>query len=255
MVLRVLSEFFVDQPEILDDGADGMRTHTLDRRVLLQQREHFEQGRGLTHEDLIVQRFEVAVANLKARVERLGRRTLIEDRLAEELQQQFVQQRHVHHGAVVTLHELLDREREGGIFVTEDAREFHLMVKQQPILAPPGDAVQRKAHFPKKRLGALQATQFSGRQKAEIDEIIEGIGTEVPLGDPSNGLDVAQAAGAGFDVGLEVVGRVVRLEMTLVLFAYLRVEELAHRPDRRRRECGAHAGHQRFRSSEMTCFD
>ena len=120
------------------------------------------------------------------------------------------------------------------------------MIEQQPIFATTGDAVQREAHFPKKRLGALQAAQFGGREEAEIDEIIERIGAEVTFGDPGDGLDIAQAARARLDVGLEVVGRVVRLEVALVLLSNLRVEELTHRPDRRGGECGTHAGHQRF---------
>ena len=92
MVLWVLPELFVDQPEILDDGADGVCAHALDRRVLLQQGKHLEQRRRLAHEDLIVQRFQIAVANLKARIEWFGCRTLIEDGFAKELQEQLVQQ-------------------------------------------------------------------------------------------------------------------------------------------------------------------
>ena len=42
-----------------------------------------------------------------ARIERLRGRALIEDGLAKELQQQFVQQAHVHHRAVVALHHQL----------------------------------------------------------------------------------------------------------------------------------------------------
>ena len=80
--------------------------------------------------------------------------------------------------------------------------------------------------------------------RGELDKIIERIGPEVAFGDPGNGLDVAQAAWARFDVGLEVVGRVVGLEVTLVLLAHLRVEEFAYRPDRRWRQSRAHADHQ-----------
>lgn len=134
-----------------------MGAHALDRRVLLQQSKHLEQRRGLAYEDLIMQRFEIAIAHLEARIEWFRCRTLIEDGFAKQLQQQFVQQRDIHHGSVVALHELLDREREGGIFVAEDASELHLMIEQQPIFAPTGDAMQREAHLPKKRLGTLQA--------------------------------------------------------------------------------------------------
>lgn len=43
--------------------------------------------------------------------------------------------------------------------------------------------------------------------------------------------------------------------MTLVLLAHLRVEELAHRPNLLRRECGTHASHQRFGAGQTTRFD
>ena len=84
-------------------------------------------------------RLEGAVAHLEARVQRPRRLLLREDRLAEQLQQQFVEQAHVHDGAVVALHELLDRERVGGILVAEALRQLDLMIEQQPILVPPGE--------------------------------------------------------------------------------------------------------------------
>ena len=86
MVLRVLPKFFVDQPEIFDDGTNGVCAYALDRGVLLQEREYFKQCGRLSNEDLIVQRFEIAVANLKTRIEWFGCRALIEDGFAKELQ-------------------------------------------------------------------------------------------------------------------------------------------------------------------------
>ena len=178
-----------------------------------------------------MQRFEVAIGDLKARIERLRGRALIEDGLAKELQQQFVQQAHVHHRAVVALHQLFDREREGGILVAEDARELHLVIEQQSILAPPGDAVQRKAHAPEEGLRALQAAQLGRCQEALGRELIERLDAEVPLGHPGDRLDVAQAAGARLHVGLEVVRRIVGLGVPLVLLAYFGFEEVLHRPE------------------------
>ena len=119
VVARVLAELLVDEPQILVDGADGRGAHALDLGVLLQQHEDLEQRRRRAREQLLADRFEIVVAHLEARVQRARRRGLGEDGLAEQLQQQFVEQRDVHDRAVVALHELLDRERVGGVLVAE----------------------------------------------------------------------------------------------------------------------------------------
>ena len=53
-------------------------------------------------------------------------------------------------------------------------------------------------------------------------------------GDPEHGLQVAQAARALLDVGLEVVRRVVVLEVPLLLLERLRLVEVPRRPSPRR---------------------
>ena len=92
----------------------------------------------------------------KRGVERPRRLALAEDRLAEQLQQQLVEQAHVHDRAVVALHELLDREGVGGVLVAEDLRQLDLVIEQQPVLVPPGERVQPEAHLPQERLRLLR---------------------------------------------------------------------------------------------------
>ena len=167
-----------------------------------------------------------------------GGSSLGQDRLAKQLQQQLVEQPDVDDGAVVALHELLDRERVGGVLVAEAARELDLVIEQQPVLVPAGEHVQAEAHLPQERLRRVQPPQLRGREEAVRDQLIERVGAEVALGDPGDGLDVAQPAGAGLDVGLEVVGGVVGLEVPLLLLAHLGLEEFAHRPDAIGRERG-----------------
>ena len=242
VMARVLAELLVDQPQVARHRAHGRGAHAANLRVLLQEHEQLEQRRRGAREHLLAHRLERAVAHLEARIERTRRLALGEDRLAEQLQQQLVEQADVHDGAVVALHELLDRERVGGILVAEDLREADLVIEQQAILAPPGEDVQAEAHLPQEGLRLLAGGAAPPRrQKAVRDEPVERVGAEVALGDPGDGLDVAQPAGAGLDVGLEVVGGVVRLEVPLGLLAHLGLEELLHRPDalRARARCAS----------------
>ena len=120
-----------------------------------------------------------------------------QDRLAEQLQQQLVQQAHVHDRAVVALHELLDRERVGGVLVAEHLRAAGSgdRTAAGPRAGRSSD-VQAEAHLPQEGLRLLQAPQLRRREKAVRRQLIERVGAEVALGHPGDGLDVAQAARA-----------------------------------------------------------
>ncbi len=182
---------------------------------------------------------------------RYRRLALGQDGLAEQLQQHFVEQAHVHHGAVVLLHQLLDRQREARILVAEQLRELDLVVEQQPVLAPAGEHVQTEPHFPQERLAGLELAQFLARQESVRHQFIEGVGAEMPLRHPADGLDVAQSPGARFDVGLEVVGGVEIAVVALGLFLDLGLEKILRRPQPVGRERAAHAGEQRLGSGQQ----
>ena len=88
-----------------------------------------------------------------------------------------------------------------------------------------------------------------------LDEFIERIGAEVAFRNPADGLNVAQAAGAGFDVRFQVVRRVVILRMTCDLLSDFRFEELTHRPNLVHGNRAAHRFQQRFGTGEQArCF-
>ena len=67
------------------------------------------------------------------------------------------------------------------------------------------DSVQREAHLPQERLCLPQLAQLGIGEKTVTDQFIQGLGAEMPLGDPADRLDVAQAARAGLHVRFEVV--------------------------------------------------
>ncbi len=255
VVARVLAELLVDQPQVAPDRTDRIGAHAAQLRMLLQQHEQLEQGRRLACEQVGRAGFEIIVAHLELRGQCARRCVVGEYRLAEQLQQHLVQQLHVHHGAVVALHQLLDRQRVGGIFVAETVRELDLVVEQQPILVPPGEHVQAEAHLPQEGLRLLQAPQFRRRQEAMGHQFIERLRAEVAFRHPADGLDVAQSAGPGLHVGFEVVGGVVRLQVPLLLLAHFGGEEIAHRPDAIGRERRAHCRQQRGRAREPARFE
>ena len=93
------------------------------------------------------------------------------------------------------------------------------MIEQQPVLVSPGEDVQAEAHLPQEGLRLLQPSQLRRCQESVGRESVEALGAEVAFRDPGNGLNVAQPAGTGLDVGLEVVGGVVGLEVSLGLLA------------------------------------
>jgi hypothetical protein len=182
-------------------------------------------GRALEH--LVVLDLEEIVAHLEARVERAGRRLRVEqDGLLEQLQQHLVQPGEFLHRPVVLLHELLDREGEAGILVAEHLRQLDLVVEQQPVLAPPGDGVQRPADAPQEVLAGEQPAVLVVGEEALLGELVQAADAEVAARHPADHLDVAQAAGAALDVGLEVVGGVVVAVMAGGLLGALGLEEL-----------------------------
>ena len=217
--------------------------------------EQLQQRRRGAGEHFLADRFQRAVAYLEARIERPRRLALAQDGLAKQLQQQLIEQAHVHDGAVVALHELLDRERVGGVLVAEGLRQTQLVIEEQPILAPAVERVQPEAHLPQEGLGLLQAPQFRLGEEAVGHQAVERLGAEVALGHPGDGLDVAQAPGPGLDVGLEVVGGVIGLQVPLGLLAHLGLEELLHRPDALGRQGRTHRGEQLGAAGQQARLD
>ena len=83
-----------------------------------------------------------------------------------------------------------------------------------------------------------------GDRKPCVEQFVERAGVELALGHPRDGLDVAQAARAGFDVGLQVVGRVVGLGVPFLLLGHLGFEVGLDRPDALGRHGIAHLREQ-----------
>jgi hypothetical protein len=102
-----------------------------------------------------------------------------ENRLLELLQTHLVEPAQVHDGAVVALHELLDRQHVGGILVAKQLRDACLMIEQQAIFLAPGEQMQGKADAPEKLAALEQEAKLRCAQKAASDQVLETFAAEV----------------------------------------------------------------------------
>jgi len=213
--------------------------------------------RGLLLEHVVDARLDVAAAQLEAGIERQHRRflALTEDRFLEQLQQQVVETGQRLDAAVIQLHEVLDRLVVVGVHITEQRRQLDLMIEQQPVLVAAGDHVQGEAHPPQEILAGEQLVAFLLAEEAAVAQLVQGEGVEVALGDPGHGVDVAQAAGAFLDVGLQLVAGIVVLGVALALLFQLGAEEGVHRPHLVRRHRFLQRGVQRGVAAQRARLD
>ena len=103
--------------------------------------------------------------------------------------------------------------------------------EDQPVLGASGEDVQRVPHPPEELPARLEGAQLLIREKAVIDQLAEGLRTEMAPRHPGDRLNVAQTSGTLLDVRFEVVGGVVELVVACALLEHLGLEEPAARPD------------------------
>ena len=109
---------------------------------------------------------------------------------------------------VVVLHEALDGARRPAVAIAQAMRDLGLQVEGQALLGAPGQIVQVTAHRPEKAARPVELAQGVAGQHAVLDQV-GGIPDPVEeLAEPEQGLQVAQAALAFLDVGLEQIAAV-----------------------------------------------
>ena len=162
-------------------GADRVNIGKIHRQRIRCPLASLERGhrRGRREDDIhVLEGLEEVVADLEARVHRQRRHVgIAENGLAEQLQQHFVQQAHVHGRAVIALHELFDRQVGGNVTEPEAAGDFALVIEQQAVLGPAGQQVQ------------VQVIRFNpetqrislGMKQLEADPW-EGVSAKYPVG-------------------------------------------------------------------------
>ena len=145
------------------------------------------------------------------------------------LQQDRVDLAHELRGAVVALHQLLARALGAACRRGRAAARARPAGRTRagPRAGRAGSAGAR-ACAPIKRSWRDDGARLADRHEAVARELAPGAAEARGARDPQHRLQVAQAARALLDVGLEVVRRVLVLEVPLLLLERLRLVERAH---------------------------
>ena len=105
----------------------------------------------------------------------------------------------------VVLHEALDVLHAGMRGVAEPLRDFALHLERQPLFGTAGEEVHVAADRPEKILAAAERAVFLRIEHATLDEVF-GIADAVDVfGDPEQRMQIAKAALAVLDVGLNQI--------------------------------------------------
>ena len=255
MVARIGPKLIVDQMQMSPHHGDGVGTDALEFRMLLQHEKHLQQRGRIAMEYIVVIHFEKAVAHRE--VVRYGFRFGIrvqKNGFLKKLQQHLIDAADIHHGAVVALHELFDRQRVGRVLVAEHFGNARLMVEQQPVLAAAGEGVQGETDAPEQLAPLPQNAQLCLGQKALVDQTGEVRRAEMPPQHPDDNLYVPQSARTALDVGFEVIRGVIVTVMPLLLLLQLGLEKCPRRPHFRRRNGSNHLLEEFFGPAEQPGF-
>ena len=131
-------------------------------------------------------------------------------------------------GPVVALHQLLARAPGRRVGEPELVRERALQVEHEAILAPAREIVEPHPQRAYQPLLPRHGARLLQRDQPGAREIAPSAPETGGARDPQDRVQVAQPARAFLDVGLEVVGGVVILEMSLLLLEHLRFVERQH---------------------------
>ena len=96
----------------------------------------------------------------------------------------------------------------GPVGVMHDLRDARLIVEAQPLLGAPGEQVEVAAHRPEEALGAVEAAELGGGEQPDVDQFGRPLDAVDIFADPVERVEVAQAALAVLDVGLDDVAAV-----------------------------------------------
>ena len=122
-------------------------------------------------------------------------------------------------------HEALDRLLAGTVGIMEPARYLPLIVEGQPFLGPPGHDVEMAAHRPQKALGPLELAHLGLREQSGLDQAGAAVEPVEILADPEQGVEVAEAALAFLDVGLDDIAAVAHPPVAFVALVQLLLGE------------------------------
>jgi len=107
----------------------------------------------------------------------------------------------------IGLHEALDRRLATAAGITDRGRDLALQVEGKPLFGPAGDEVHPAAHPPEEFLRALEHRELARIEQPGLDQLGRVVDAVGILGDPEQRVEIAQAALAVLDIGLDQIAR------------------------------------------------
>ena len=128
-------------------------------------------------------------------------------------------------GQVVVLHEALDAARPLVVPVAQAPGDLGLEVEGEALLGPVAQIVEVAAHRPEEPPGLGELAQRQGIQDPVLDQLRRPLDPVEEAAEPEQGLEIAQAALAFLDVGLEQVAAVAGALVAGVALGELGLDE------------------------------
>src|ERR1700722_17561954 len=139
---------------------------------------------------------------------------------------------HILRDQKIGAHESLDRAERAVVHKTHDARHFGLNVEGKTFFRAADDIVKMAADVPQKRFSLLENLVFLAREYVSIDEIRRIVDVIEILADPVERLQIAQAALAVLDVGLDEIPAFALSHVPLAALQELGFDEVLLGPGR-----------------------
>ena len=179
--------------------------------------------------------------------------------MLKDFYQQLVELAERFHPPVIHLHELLNSQFVSVHNIPQLSQLF-LMIEQKPILGASGHGMQRKSDLAQKLFAVSQLIKFSAAQEIGLVNVVQSH-IKTSERDPFDDLQVSQATGGAFDVGLECVFCVAVFVMAALLLPEFPPNELVGGPHiggvcgafQRSLECGIPGNQPRFHHGGDDC--
>ena len=222
----------VDQPDVLGDQPQG---RGMDVEVVLlchveeAQDRHGILGEGIGRGDGQALAVEPEAFEF-ARPQALPQRRELGLASAAVLEGGHEDAREVAHGLgveIIVLGETLDAAAARPVLVSEARRDLALKIERQSIVGTACEVMDVAAHGREEALGPLEMPGLLAREDALGDQLSRFAHPIEILGDPEEQVQVAQAALALLDVGLDDVARIAHPLVSLVTLGQLGIDEVA----------------------------
>ena len=126
----------------------------------------------------------------------------------------------------VVLHHPLDPAGAGVVGIAHALADGGLDVEGEALLGAPGQVMEVAAHRPQEILGLGETPGVAGGEHAKVHQVLHVVHAVEILGDPEQGLQVAQAPLALLDVGLQHIAGVAHALVPGVALGQLGVDEV-----------------------------